>query len=101
MRPLSSRFVSPHGYNGHGWVLVEDVEFRRHLVGRIRASDGDLRLFMSLTSEVTQGPSNIAVIVERGNDMAETTVFLDTDKMMNLAIGASHESDGARHDYEL
>ena len=98
MRPLSSRFVSPHGYNGHGWVLVEDVEFRRHLVGRIRAGDGDLRLFMSLTSEVTQGPSNIAVIVERGNDMAEITVFLDTDKMVNLAIGASHESDGARHD---
>ena len=53
---------------------------------------------MSDTSKITLEPSDIVVCVELSNDVTESTVFLDTDEMMNLAIGASHRCDGSRHD---
>jgi len=52
---------------------------------------------VSLASEIAHGPSDIIIIVESSDDMSETTIFLDTYEMMDLAIGASHRSDGASH----
>lgn len=53
---------------------------------------------MGYTSEIAFEPSDIMIGVELTNDMTEITVFLDTDKVVDLAVGASHGCDGSRHD---
>jgi hypothetical protein len=78
--------------------LVDDIQSGGSS-GRIWTPDSDMGSQVSLTREITLGPCQLVIFfVEISDDVTETTVFLDTDEMVNLAIGASHACDGASHD---
>ena len=79
--------------------MVDDIEFRRGIV-RVRRPNRDLRLLMSLAGESTHVPGVIIVslVVDNSDEMTETTVFLDTDKVVDLAIVERHRGDSASHD---
>jgi len=52
---------------------------------------------MGYTSEISLEPSDIIAGVEFSDDVTDITVLLDTDEMVDPAIGASHRCDGSRH----
>lgn len=85
------------GLEATGGVLIDDIDLRRRL-GRVRTSNSDTRLGVSLASEITDGPRRVVVSIEGSDEVTETTVFLDADEMMDRAIGTSHRCDGTGHD---
>lgn len=54
---------------------------------------------MGLTGKGTHVPGVIIVslAVDSSDEMTETTVFLDTDKVVDLAIVERHRGDSASH----
>ena len=55
---------------------------------------------MGLTGKSTHVPGVIIVslVVDSSDEMTETTVFLDTYKVVDLAIVERHRGDSASHD---
>lgn len=52
---------------------------------------------MSFAFKGTQGPSEVIVVVVSTDNMAKSTVFLDTDEMLDSTIGAGHSRNSASH----